>query len=345
MCCWGRAEGAEEWHVSRIMPSIWPLPIISIGVKLNGSHHDRCSDRFQLSAVQLWSLTGCQHDDHLACSRLHTAVSSPSRPRKPGAGYTSTQRRRRSAGQSISSGGLVDHRYSVTRRLHVAPASAPGIGPLRSPISVLIIDNRDQFRTGLVALLGTDRRIEVVGQASAGRAGVRLASELRPDVVLISLDLPDVACPTAIQMMVSRDLGLRIVILAALASDTDVANALGAGASGFIARDTPTMRIFEAILAAAHGAAWLSPRAARVVLDRFRQASAAGSELPVKLTEREVEVLRLIARGMSNDEIAQTLRISRSTAKNHVGRILEKLQLPNRLRAATYAIGVGMSSV
>jgi DNA-binding NarL/FixJ family response regulator len=208
--------------------------------------------------------------------------------------------------------------------------------------SVTHIDNRDRFRTGLVTLLERDPRIAVAGEASGGRAGVRLASERRPDVVLMSLNIPDLTCSTATQMMVSRDPGLPVVILAAIASDTNVANALGAGASGFIARDTPTPRILEAIFAAARGADWLSPLVARVVLDRVSQAGTAGTELPLKVSGRESEVLHLIALGMSDGEIAQTLEINRRTAEHHVARIVETLQLLKPSRAATYVAGIGL---
>jgi DNA-binding NarL/FixJ family response regulator len=187
--------------------------------------------------------------------------------------------------------------------------------------------------------------IEVVAQASGGRMGIRLADELRPDVVLMDLRMPDVEGPTATREILERSPGIRVLVLTVATDDSDVEEALEAGACGFIAKDTPVDGVAVAVRAAAQGVAWLSPRAAEVVLGRVRrhamqQETDAGAEQ--QLSARELDVLRLIARGMENADIAQALAISPRTAKNHVSNILAKLGLPSRVQAAIYAVRRGI---
>ena len=208
-------------------------------------------------------------------------------------------------------------------------------------IRVLVVDDHDLFRMGLASLLGSQPDIEVIGQASGGRAGVRLADELKPDVVLMDLRMPDLEGPAATRAILERNPSTRVVALTAMSSDADVTEALKAGAWGFVAKDRPIDSVTVAVRTAADGAAWLSPRAADVVLGRMR-AREADSGLDVagaaQLSARELEVLRLIARGMENADIAQALNISPRTAKNHVSNILAKLGLTSRVQAAIYAM-------
>jgi two-component system NarL family response regulator len=212
-------------------------------------------------------------------------------------------------------------------------------------IRVLVVDDHDLFRTGLASLLASQPDIEVVGQASGGRAGVRLADELQPDVVLMDLRMPDIEGPDATRAILASHPSTRVVALTAVSNDADVTEALEAGACGFLAKDTPIDGVAVAVRAAADGAAWLSPRAAEVVLGRLRAREAepgldiAGGE---QLSARELEVLRLIARGMENADIAKALTISPRTAKNHVSNILAKLGLPSRVQAAIYAMRHGL---
>jgi DNA-binding NarL/FixJ family response regulator len=192
-------------------------------------------------------------------------------------------------------------------------------------IRVLVVDDHDLFRAGLASLLDAQHGIEVVAQASGGRMGVRLANELQPDVVLMDVRMPDLEGPEATREILEQHPSIRVVALTVVSDDADVAAVVEAGASGFLAKDTPIDGVVVAVRAAANGVAWLSPRA----------------ELD-ELTPREREVLRLIARGMENAEIADELGISPRTAKNHVSNILAKLGLPSRIQAAIYAVRRGL---
>ena len=218
-------------------------------------------------------------------------------------------------------------------------------------IRVLVVDDHYLYRTGLAALLSAEPDIEVVAQASGGRMGVRLAGELQPDVVLMDIRMPDLSGAEATRKIVDEHPNARVLALTVASEDTDVATALQAGACGFVAKDTAVESLVVAIRAAASGAAWLSPRAAQVVLGRLRTSTPrivpseqGQNPTPLELlSERELEVLRLIVSGMENAEIATELNISPRTAKNHVSNILAKLGLPSRVRAAVYAVRQGVT--
>ncbi|HTU31207.1 MAG TPA: response regulator transcription factor [Solirubrobacteraceae bacterium] len=213
-------------------------------------------------------------------------------------------------------------------------------------IRVLVVDDHDLFRAGLASLLGARPDIEVVAQASGGRMGVRLATELRPDVILMDVQMPDLDGPSATRMILGRQPSVRIVALTVVSDDDGVAAVLAAGACGFLAKDTPIDGVVLAIRAAAQGAAWLSPRASEVVFGQVRRDTVAHQPEPSlidDLSARELDVLRLIARGLENAEIAEELGISPRTAKNHVSRVLAKLGQPGRVQAAVYAVRRGLS--
>jgi NarL family two-component system response regulator LiaR len=213
-------------------------------------------------------------------------------------------------------------------------------------VRVLIVDDHDLFRTGLASLLGAQPDIEVVAQASGGRMAVRLAAELQPDVVLMDVRMPDLEGPDATRQILARDPHMRVLVLTVVSDASDVEAALEAGAVGFVAKDTPIDRVAVAVRAAAQGVAWLSPRAAELVLGRVRTQNAVEEPDDLgshdELSNRELDVLRLIARGMENAEIAEELNISPRTAKNHVSNILAKLGLPGRVQAAIYAVRRGL---
>jgi DNA-binding NarL/FixJ family response regulator len=213
-------------------------------------------------------------------------------------------------------------------------------------VRLLVVDDHDLFRAGLASLLSAEAEIDVVGQASGGRMGVRLAAELAPDVVLMDVRMPDMTGPEATREILAHDPEARVLALTVSSEDSDVSAVLQAGACGFLAKDTPIDSLVVAIHAAASGAAWLSPRAAEVVLGRIRSATPVPEpEQPPleQLSAREVDVLRLIANGMENAEIAAALNISPRTAKNHVSNILSKLGLPSRVQAAVYAVRQGVT--
>ena len=211
---------------------------------------------------------------------------------------------------------------------------------------VLVVDDHDLFRTGLATLLGLQPDVEVVAQASGGRMGVRLAEELRPDVVLMDLRMPDLDGSDATRAILESQPSARVVALSVSAEEVDVAASMQAGACGFLVKDAPIDEVVVAIRAAAQGATWLSSRAAEVVLRGLRRAAPepdVGLGSVERVSPRELEVLRLIARGMENAEIGETLSISPRTAKNHVSSILAKLGLPGRVQAATYAVRHGLA--
>lgn len=213
-------------------------------------------------------------------------------------------------------------------------------------MKVLVVDDHDLFRTGMVSLLSGAPGLEVVGQASGGRMGVRLAAELRPHVVLMDIRMPDLNGTEATRQILAHDPSVRVLALTVTSEGADVAAVLQAGACGFLAKDTPVDTLLVAIEAAASGSAWLSPAAAELVLGQIR--STAASDLAAtgtleQLTPREIDVLRLLAEGLENAEIAAALSISPRTAKNHVSSILSKLGLPSRVQAAVYAVRQGVS--
>lgn len=212
-------------------------------------------------------------------------------------------------------------------------------------VRVLVVDDHDLFRTGLAALLSSQPDIEVVAQASGGRLGVRLAQELRPDVVLMDQRMPDLSGIEATRKILRAHPSTRVVALTVVSESSAVAAAIEAGACGFLAKDTPIDSVAAAVRAAAQGSAWLSPHAAEVVLGQVRCAEASqadDAEAFPELSDRERDVLRLIAEGLENSEIAARLNISHRTAKNHVSNILAKLGLPSRVQAAVYAVRRGL---
>jgi two-component system, NarL family, response regulator LiaR len=215
-----------------------------------------------------------------------------------------------------------------------------------TPIRVLVVDDHDLFRSGLASLLSDQAGIEIVAQASGGRMGVRLADELQPDVVLMDLRMADLSGVEATRQIVEQHPGIQVLALTVASGEDEVIAALHAGAAGYLAKDTEIDSVVVAIQAAVSGTAWLSPEAAQVVLGRIRDAAVQAPRDPRlldQLSAREREVLRLIAVGKENSEIAHELNISPRTAKNHVSSILTKLAVPSRVQAAVYAVRQGVT--
>jgi DNA-binding NarL/FixJ family response regulator len=210
---------------------------------------------------------------------------------------------------------------------------------IRGPrIRVLIVAGNDLFRSGLSALLAKEPDIEVVAQAPSGRSGVQLASQLRPDVVLVSLRLSDLKGSEATREILQRSPTTRVLAFIVPpnrdeSSDWDeIERVIRAGASGLLARDTPIDEIVTAVRAAAADSRRLVPRTVAGVLAALHRADASRQQHPGvdRLSQRELEVLRLISRGLDNDEIADRLRTSPQSVEQLVSSILIKLGLPDR---------------
>jgi DNA-binding NarL/FixJ family response regulator len=204
-------------------------------------------------------------------------------------------------------------------------------------IRVLIADDHSVVRQGLRMFLGLDPELEVVGEATNGEEAVRLAGELRPDVVLMDLVMPrmdGIAATTAIRQRLPE---VEVVALTSVLEDASVVGAVRAGAIGYLLKDTQADELCRAIKAAAAGQVQLSPQAAARLMREVR-----APESPEALTERETDVLRLLARGKANKEIARALSIGEQTVKTHVGNILAKLGVQSRTQAALHAVRIGL---
>ncbi|HEU4703214.1 MAG TPA: response regulator transcription factor [Conexibacter sp.] len=210
---------------------------------------------------------------------------------------------------------------------------------------VLLVDDHDVFRHGLAQLLG-EEGLDVVAQASSGEAGVRLAGELAPDVVLMDLSMPGIDGVEATRTIVAAAAAPAVVVLTLSDDDASMLEALLAGAAGYLLKDATLEQIVEAVRAAAAGDAVIPPRVAPELLRRLRAAEPvhAGStpDGTEELSEREHEVLRLIVEGRDNAAIAAELFISPNTVKSHVASIFAKLGVENRLQASVQALRRGL---
>lgn len=209
---------------------------------------------------------------------------------------------------------------------------------------VLIVDDHDVFRHGLAQLL-REEGIDVVAEASGGQAGVRLATELQPDVVLMDLSMPAMTGVEATRAIVAGATCARVVILTLSDDDEAMLEALLAGAVGYVVKEATLEEIVAAIHAAAEGDAVIPPRVAPEILRRLRVASPAPTtDGAPELSERELEVLRLIVDGRDNATIATELFISPNTVKSHVASIFAKLGVESRLQASVQALRRGLAS-
>ena len=208
----------------------------------------------------------------------------------------------------------------------------------------MLVDDHDLFRSGLRTLL-EDQGLQVVGEADNGRAALELVGDLAPDVVVMDLKMPGLTGVETTRKVSSIAPRTRVVVLTISADDDDVMAAVLAGACGYLLKDSSIDQLIDGIHAAAAGESLISPQIASKVLQRLRDQSPdseAAQTARTGLSDRELEVLRLIAIGKDNAEIAQDLFISPKTVKNHISNILMKLQIENRIQAAVYAVRSGL---
>ena len=214
------------------------------------------------------------------------------------------------------------------------------------PIRVLLADDHAVVRKGLRALIEREPGVEVVGEAEDGERAVLLADRLRPDVIMMDLEMPGIGGIEAARRISAAHPDAKIVVLTSHAAEEDVFPALKAGALGYLLKHSAPEDVLNAIRQAHRGETVLHPTIARMVLQELHrppQGRQAATTDP--LSERELEVLRLVARGMSNQEIADTLVVGEATARSHVSAILRKLQLASRTQAALYALREGLASL
>jgi DNA-binding NarL/FixJ family response regulator len=211
-------------------------------------------------------------------------------------------------------------------------------------IRVVIVDDHDLFRTGLKNLL-EEQGVQVIGEAANGRDALRLVSELAPDVVIMDLNMPGISGVDTTRQLAAIAPLARVVVLTISADDDDVMNAVVAGACGYLLKDSSIQDLVAGIIAAAAGESLISPQIATKVLQRLRSQTShvdAAETIRAELSDREIEVLKLIANGKDNAQIAGELFISPKTVKNHISNILMKLQIDNRIQAAVFAVRSGI---
>ncbi len=226
----------------------------------------------------------------------------------------------------------------MMRTMETAEGLAP---PRREPIRVIVVDDQELFRRGLIMLLSVEDGIDVVGEASDGVAATDLAATAVPDVVLMDVRMPKRSGIEACLTIKDAAPSAKILMLTVSEEESDLYEAVKNGASGYLLKDASIDEVAQAVALVHDGQSLISPSMATKLLDEFKQMSVVGRRQDVaapRLTDRELEVLRLVARGLNNRDIARELFISENTVKNHVRNILEKLQLHSRMEAVMYAV-------
>jgi two-component system NarL family response regulator len=208
------------------------------------------------------------------------------------------------------------------------------------PIRVVVVDDQELFRRGLTMLLAVEEDIDVVGEAGDGVAATELAATTVPDVILMDVRMPKRSGIEACLAIKEAVPSAKIIMLTVSDEEADLYEAVKSGASGYLLKDSSIDEVAQAIRVVADGQSLISPSMAIKLLDEFKQMSRSDrQQVPSpRLTDRELEVLKLVAQGLNNREIAKRLFISENTVKNHVRNILEKLQLHSRMEAVMYAV-------
>lgn len=215
-----------------------------------------------------------------------------------------------------------------------------------APIRVLLVDDDGLMRAGLRAVLSSDQAIEVVGEASDGRLAVDSVRRFRPDLVLMDVRMPDLDGIASTRQVLAASPDVKVLVLTTFEQDDYIFGALSAGASGFLLKRSRPEELLAAIHTVAAGDSLLSPSVTRTVIERVAHQPTpqlSSSDRLAELTPREREVLELIARGLSNSEIAAALVVEESTVKTHIKRILMKLHLRDRIQAVIFAYEAGVT--
>jgi DNA-binding NarL/FixJ family response regulator len=213
------------------------------------------------------------------------------------------------------------------------------------PIKVMLVDDHVLFRKGVEALLMAHDDFDVVGEASNGKEAVERAASCEPDIILMDIDMPVCSGLEAVKMIKSEMPQVHIVMLTVSDDDQDLFSAIKYGAGGYLLKNLEPRELYEMLHGVLRGEAPITGIMASKILEEFRRpqpVSEPESEREDELTEREVEVIKLIAEGLSNKEIAEVLSITENTVKVHVRSTLEKLHLNNRVQAAVYAVKEGL---
>jgi DNA-binding NarL/FixJ family response regulator len=211
-------------------------------------------------------------------------------------------------------------------------------------IRVLICDDHAVVRRGLVTFLDLQDDIEIAGEAENGEQAVQKAASLKPDVILMDLVMPVIDGVEAIRRILAADAQAKIIVLTSYSDDEKIFSAIRAGASGYLMKDVSPQELAKAIRMARDGEPLLHPDIARRLMEHVSHPQPAGAAELARLTAREVEVLRRIAAGRSNKEIASDLTLSEKTVKTHVSNLLQKLDLADRTQAALFAVRNGLAT-
>ena len=211
-------------------------------------------------------------------------------------------------------------------------------------IKILIVDDHEVVRDGLVTMLGRQDDFVVAGEARNGLEAVEKARELAPDVILMDLRMPELDGVGAMTQIREQDPNIKFIVLTTYDTDEYIFDAINAGAKGYLLKDVSREELFQSIRAAHRGESFIEPGVAARVLDRLVQVSRQGGNTggPQELSERELGVLRLMAAGSANKQIASELSISESTVKTHVTNIFQKLDVSHRTEAVTQALQRGI---